>query len=61
MQNKIQVNVLGFFFPDSPYGLCGSQATFELEFATELRSCVKVEVDVLGFFFPNSPYGLCES
>jgi len=42
-------------------GLCGCQATFELEFATELRSCVKVEVAVLGFFFPNSPYGLCGS
>ena len=37
----------GLPVPNSPYGFCGRKATFELEFATELRSCVKVEVDVL--------------
>ena len=38
----------GLPVPNSPYGLCGRKAIFELEFATDLRSCVKVEVDVLG-------------
>ena len=43
-----------------PYGLCGRKAIlFELEFATDLRSCVKVEVAVPGSPSLISPYGLC--
>ena len=35
--------------PNSPYGLCGSKATTELELRhSEFRSCVKVEVAALG-------------
>ena len=41
----------GLPVPNSPYGLCGRKATFELESATELRICVKVEVAVLGSSF----------
>ena len=47
---KVEVDVLGF--PPSlivPSGLCGREATLNLNKPSELRSCVKVEVDVLGF------------
>ena len=37
----------GLPVPNSPYGLCGRNATFNRKIA-ELRSCVKVGVDVLG-------------
>ena len=49
----------GLPVPNSPYGLCGRKATFELESATELRSCVKVEVAVLGSPSPDNQYALC--
>ena len=39
----------GFRVHNSPYGPCGSKATFEeAVYHSELGSCVKVEVAVLG-------------
>ena len=39
----------GLPVPNSPFGLCGREATLNLNNRTsELRTCVKVEVAVLG-------------
>ena len=45
---KVEVAVLGFQSPNSPYGFRGRKATLNLRRTAELRSCVKVEVVVLG-------------
>ena len=48
--------------PNSPYGLCGREATLNLR-GPEFRSCVKVEVAVLDspphLIITSSPDGLC--
>ena len=41
---KVEVAVLGSLVPNSRYGLCGRQATQNLNFKSELKGYVKVEV-----------------